>query len=1028
MKIRFLYQTNYFFEYMATALAYTPLDWTSGENGKIWCKKIFSFTKKCFIPIISICLFITPIFAQSVEQQADSIRQLIENADADTTKVQRLIDLASFYNYNHPSRTVQFAHQALALSQKIDYAYGIYDAYLYLFNGHYSLDTHSDSLLKYVQALEELATTQQDVNQTDLLIGAYWNYALYYGIINQTDKEIEAYIKALEMVRKSNPNNKENKEAELLNNIASIFEDEGKQEEALNYYHQALAKVNDEESKGNILFNITIIQKKIANNEDSVEIYLDAAYDSYKAANSYEGIIIVLRERALILDYKEEFEKANQLYIEALEMIEKHNFNYQLLSTYRLLAHHYLLRKKYNLAIKYGEKALEEVERQGNYKFLNGLYTTLDEAYTAISDFQKAHEIRGLLIAHNDSTSNITLQLKSEELQTKFQVEQTKLENELLKVQKNRAVRNRTFTIIGALVILLLLGSWTVFTYRINQQRKAQNELLAKDLKNKKTIETQKEELQILYDYKNKLFSNIAHELRTPLTLITNPIKSLLRSGNLASEQVSELQIADRNIRSLSSSIYQILDLAKRENVELIAQPIAFDVNELVQFIANDFYSMAQFKSIHFTKPPIHTAIPVITDGEKLMIVIRNLLSNAFKFTPKSGKVNIHFMDLGKEVAVSVQDTGRGIPEEDLEKIFDRHFQVNPSNLPNEGGMGIGLAICKEYMALIKGSIQAESKLLGGSTFTVRFPKKLAEAKTVHQEASLIFNALIDQNINTTQKESNISVVSASEIKDEISTILIVEDNVDMANYLHSILHEEHEIHLVQDGKQALDFLANSSNSLPDLIISDYMMPNINGLELINTLKTNNQFAAIPVIILTAQQAIDVKLDALRIGVDDYLTKPFDNRELSARVTNILNNQSNIKAEQQRQKAQDNTTDLEDTSNKMNLVDLEWLTELETTALKYIYNLDFTIYQLAAEMSMSYSAFFPKVKRLTGLTPNQYITELRFQEARKLLEIGKYGSVKAVAYSVGYKSVRYFSKNFKKRYGKYPSEILKINL
>ena len=285
---------------------------------------------------------------------------------------------------------------------------------------------------------------------------------------------------------------------------------------------------------------------------------------------------------------------------------------------------------------------------------------------------------------------------------------------------------------------------------------------------------------------------------------------------------------------------------------------------------------------------------------------------------------------------------------------------------------------------------------------------------TINQEATSIFNALIAPAQAVAYSiPSNEQPILKPSIS-EVTHILVVEDNMDMSNYLNSILSEEHDVHFVQDGQQALNFLKNNR---PDLIISDYMMPNMDGLELLNQLRSNNDYAKIPVIMLTAQQALDIKLDALRIGVDDYLTKPFDNRELTIRVNNILNNQSIIKAEQE-------ATETKEETPKMNLEDLAWLEELEKTALKYVYNMDFSVNQLADEMAVSYSTLFARIKKLTGLTPNQYLKELRLQEARRLLEIKKYSSVKAVSYSVGYRDVKHFSKNFKKRFGKNPSAYL----
>lgn len=827
----------------------------------------------------------------------------------------------------------------------------------------------------------------------------------------------------------------------LYGNLGSLYKNQNDFDNAIKYYEKSLEVVKKEgDLRGQAMAyrNMGIVYSAMDNHSKAIEFSkkelaickkMESESLIFKASTSLVSLY-------LKLDQLEEAETVlNQL--QPNENISAPDIR----GYYSTRASIFYKRKQYSKAVEAAEKAYVVAQELGDYRYQTIVLKQLHVLCQEQGNINKAYQYLKEYKTVSDSLKN---QSNVQELTTQamqFEFDKTTATYELEKKALESNLRTQRIIRWAAILVALLIGIIAMIAYR-NSKRK--NELLTEDLKNKKTIEAQNQllratqqtieaqsaELQVLYDYKNKLFANIAHELRTPLTLISNPVKAILQSGTIAEKDAKQLRIVDRNVRSLSSSIYQILDLAKRENIELVAQPISFDVNRLVRFIASDFRSMAQFKSIHFTKPPISAAIPVITDGEKLMIVIRNLLSNAFKFTPKAGQVNIHIMDLGEEVAISVQDTGQGISAENLEKIFNRHFQVNPANLPSEGGMGIGLAICKEYMTLINGKIYAESQLGQGSTFSIRFPKKISKTVTIDEKANQIFNALITpvsiQNIQETQQKELVSTgpLTATETTNEVTTILIVEDNVDMSNYLMSILSEEHELYFTQDGQEALQFLENRENPKPDLIISDYMMPNMNGLELMSKLKSHNDYAHIPVVMLTAQQAVDIKLDALRIGVDDYLTKPFDNRELVARVDNILTNQRIIKAEQQREQIENHPKNDSTTSLNTNLEDLEWLTTLEENALKYVYNLDFTLNQLADEMAMSYSGLFPKIKKLTGMTPNQYITELRFQEARKLLEARKYGSVKAVAYSVGYKSVKHFSKNFKKRFGKSPSAYL----
>jgi signal transduction histidine kinase/CheY-like chemotaxis protein len=871
---------------------------------------------------------------------------------------------------------------------------------------------------KYVEAVSYLEQATQLFNDTSpsaRKASVYANLGNSYFRINQFELAYEASFKALKYFEEAGNNRGIGL---TYGNIGSLYKDQGNQDKALEYYQQSVVILEKEKSlKGllNAYGNMASVYSNKENYKTSIDFH-EKQLNIAEQLGSIELIFAVKESIAKKYLHINNINRAEEL-LNEIERDTGQVSNDYLIRYYLTKASIFEEKNQLQQAIFFTEKAHQIGKQTGDFLSLKGILYRLHylndltgnhkKAYTFLSEYH-------VVIDSLKSQSNIQ-ELTTQRMQFDFDKKQETYELEKKAFQHQ--LRIQQLIRWGSLGFTLLFG---IIAFLIYRYYKRQNELLEKDLENNKTIEAQSAKLKILYDYKNKLFANIAHELRTPLTLISNPIKSVLKRNEIQGQDAEQLHIADRNIRSLSSTIYQILDLAKRENVELSTQPVEFDVNELIQFITNDFLSMAQFKSIQFSKPMIGLITLVITDGEKLMIVIRNLLSNAFKFTQKNGQVSINVIDLGEEVTVNIQDTGKGMTKDDLAKIFDRHYQVNPKNLPKEGGMGIGLSICKEYMTLIKGSIIAESEFGKGSSFTIRFPKKIVEKTAINTDASASFNALIVQNsvldLDVNQEEL---VLIGNDITNEITRILVVEDNIDMSNYLKHILNEEYEIDFAQDGKEALELLKTNR---PDLIIADYMMPNMNGMELIEQLKNKPQYASIPVIMLTAQQAIDLKLDALRIGVDDYLTKPFDNQELLARIRNILMNQRIIKTERQLEVEVNEVK--KNTPPTMNMEDLAWLKELETKSKQHISNPNFTIMGLAEEMAISYSNIFRKIKKMTGLTANQYLREIRFQEALKLLEAKKYGSVKAVAYSVGYKNTKYFSKNFKKRFGKNPSEYL----
>ncbi len=973
--------------------------------------------QKIFITLF-VCFYTTVLFGQTEQQSEANWRMTITNPDASKkARLNALTELSNSYRNTIIDSCLFYAEQALPLAKALENNAIKRKVYYLMGWSYFQKNYDADTIQNTYQKALKIDDTTKDLITSKIYNGlgrVYMRDGLY-------DKAFDSYKEGLIIAESINDTTWS---INILNSIGMVFIYSHKADKARLYLNKALqyAKtIQHQQWMGNVLSNLALTYSKNTNDHDlDTSLILMKESLALKKATGDYNIPMIMANLGELYFYKKDYNTANKYFSEAYKMAkESNNINiYVLGNIIGLLASCKLEQQQPSVAISYLKEGLKILGNGDIHSKMN-LHMYLEKAYTLTGDYKLA--LKNAKIYHHlsDSLFNAEQQVALQKVELKYNVAQKEAENERLKSKEivaDEKVRNRTILAISSMFVLMILAAWSFFIYRSNQRRKALNIQLKTQAKK---LQEQSDKLQTLYDYKNKLFSNIAHELRTPLTLIGNPIKSMLKSGEVNIKHRQRLQLVDKNIRSLSSTIYQILDLAKRENVALTAQPIGFNINELVQFIANDFCSSAQFKNITFNKPDLGLALPVVTDGEKLMIVIRNLLSNAFKFTNKGGLVSIQLIDLGEEVAITIQDTGTGIPSTDLDKIFDRHFQVNPANLPKEGGMGIGLAICKEYMTLIKGTIMVESEVGKGSHFTIRFPKTLES--TINEETSATFNTLITQQ---SLEESVIvpivtpSVEAISNISDEVSSILIVEDNVDMSNYLHSILREEHDVYFAQDGQEALIFLKDHQ---PDLIISDYMMPNMDGLALVNHLKGDNNLAHIPIIMLTAQQNLDVKVNALRVGVDDYLLKPFDNRELTARVNNILSHQRIIKSEQESEA----TTELIGANDTMTVSELEWLEELETTALKSIYLMDYNVHQLADEMAVSYSRIFPKIKKLTGLTPNQYLTELRFREARKLLEARKYDSVKAVSYSIGYKNVKNFSKNFKKRFGKSPSEYLR---
>lgn len=563
-------------------------------------------------------------------------------------------------------------------------------------------------------------------------------------------------------------------------------------------------------------------------------------------------------------------------------------------------------------------------------------------------------------------------------------------------------------------------------------------------LKDKVNAEMEKTEQQLRVDMaaqeaqrlseldkmKSNFFANVTHELRTPLTLILGPLDNILKSKNLDNREFTQLKLMQQNGQDLLRLTNEILDLSKLEANKLTLNEVPVTLYPYLKRVVSMFETYAQKKGINLSfEYRAEAQLQVNLDENKFEKIINNLLSNAFKFTPKNGSVSVKLEDIGHSLQLEVADTGRGIHEDDLPHIFNRFYQSSKPNA-DEGGTGIGLALVQEFARLFGGSVRVESKEGFGSTFTVVFPKKQVMRPLGDSEALEIKNlqtAALEKAKGHAQPAEN-GKVEQLFIPSQ-STILVVEDNYQIREYIESLLQASYRVFTAENGQEALDWLDKSAAAghFPDLIISDVMMPIMDGFQLLSALKTAEQYRAIPVIMLTAKAELDDKLRALRIGVDAYLIKPFVEEELLARVGSLLKNALARRqyAAAPEEPEPDSAAVQEPTdAAPIGQADLDWLAELESVVLQKLPDCDFNLDALGNAIFMSTRQIRRRLKLLTGLSFSEYLNEARFREARRLLEAKEVDSVKRLASEVGMRDVKYFSQQFKLHFGKGPSEYL----
>lgn len=525
----------------------------------------------------------------------------------------------------------------------------------------------------------------------------------------------------------------------------------------------------------------------------------------------------------------------------------------------------------------------------------------------------------------------------------------------------------------------------------------------------KKKTEEQADKLKALDKAKSHFFANISHEFRTPLTLIIGPLKQFLGTKKYPGNDREQFQRMLRNSQRLLRLVNQILDLTKLEagELKLNAQPV--DMVAFVKGMAEMFRSTCKNRDLTLNVESHIESCVLMADTDKMEKVLGNLLSNAVKFTKPGGNISISMKEYENTFEITISDNGIGIPEESLSHIFDRFYQSDASETREAEGTGIGLALVKELVELHGGSVSVISEVGTGSSFSLSFPKS---GKTILPGTS---SSLAHENTSelieiSTVRESGTEKQEDQEDADR-TTVLIVEDNNDMRSFISEILQKDYKLLEATHGIEALEII---EKQLPDVIVSDVMMPEMDGVSLNLELKKDPVLASIPVIFLTAKAGEELIIESLKEGADDYITKPFNADLLQARIKNLLDVRMRLRTHLRNEwkpfsSATPETAGLEQ--------------QVFEKISKHFSDPDFSVHTLAGEFYMDRTTLYRKIKETTGKTPKQLILALRLEKAAELLNL-KEGTISEVAYAVGFNSLGYFCRCFKNHYRKTPGEFI----
>lgn len=581
-------------------------------------------------------------------------------------------------------------------------------------------------------------------------------------------------------------------------------------------------------------------------------------------------------------------------------------------------------------------------------------------------------------------------------------------------------VATQQVVMYGSLVILLLVAGLLLVVYK---SLRSKNRLNKELFQQKQQLEEQRDKLEEQRDQLIQLshqleeathaklvfFTNISHDFRTPLTLVADPVEHLLADKTLSGDQHRMLMLIQRNVNILLRLVNQILDFRKYENGKMEFTPVSVDILSSFEGWNESFQAAARKKHIHFSFDSMpETDYHTLADMEKLERIYFNLLSNAFKFTPENGKIAVRLSSLNKEdkrwIRFTVANTGSMISAEHIRNVFDRFYKIDM----HHAGSGIGLALVKAFVEMHGGTIAVESDEKLGTIFTVELPVQSCETVATEPDDILVSPDSRTTDILLTEEEELVKGYDSSK-----PSVLVIDDNEDIRSYVHTLLHTDYTVIEAADGSEGI---RKAMKYVPDLIISDVMMPGIDGIECCRRLKSELQTCHIPVILLTACSLDEQRIQGYDGGADSYISKPFSSQLLMARVRNLIDSHRRLK----QFFGDGQTLAKEDVCD----MDKDFVERFKSLIEEKMGDSGLNVEDLGKEMGLSRVQLYRKIKSLTNYSPNELLRIARLKKAASLLASSDM-TVAEIGYEVGFSSPSYFTKCYKEQFGESPTDFLK---
>jgi len=998
-----------------------------------------------FIAILSViyCCLFCPVLAQH-QRVVDSVQALLPTATG-AQKVDIYDILAIEYNNPQPDKARQYADSARQVAKKLGGVpalngqgsfygdAGEQQKAIASFQQSLRQDSslqNRDRVARHVQRLGNQLMLKGEfrtaINYYQQLLGlavatrswkkltiAYGNMGACYRSIDQYKQALSCLLKALQVAEKYKLSKFE---GFLLTAISEVHQTRNDLPKARLFLQKAITKsraIGDEraaavcESDFGDIF-LTLHQP------DSALIHAQRALTYFQSVQDSATAALVLRDIGYAYQQKKQLPQALRVTQQALGIAKKYERANEVVGGLYQLGEIYYELKQYPqalAAIREGQAVNEEAQLPSSSLDFQHL---LARIYAAQGQYAKAYAHQNQQLQLKDSLYQQEKEKSMQEMETLYETE--KKDGEITQLNQKNALQEARLAkqallrngALGALLLVGLLGFIGYRNVRLRQQH--QQQLL--------------QQQQELDDTKSRFFANIAHEFRTPLTLIQGPAEQI-------SQQAQEPAVREwshliqRQSGQLQGLINQILDISKLESGLVPVEPAPGELIGFLRGLTASFESLAEQQDIRLTFRAEVEQLPTSFDQQKLAQVVNNLLSNAFKFTSTGGSIQVNISQPTTEaVVIQVTDTGTGIAPEHLPYVFDRFYQADDSLTRKTAGTGIGLALTKELVELLGGDIGVKSQLGQGTTFTVQLPLQqnalpVTQATTENEPATAA-TAFAAPTAETVPESTPHPVYAALTAETAVPVVLLIEDNPEVRQFVRQMLANQYQVLEAPDGKMGV-YLA--LEHVPDLIITDLMMPELDGYEVCRQIKRDEKTSHIPIVMLTAKGGLESKLQGLELGADEYLAKPFHTRELLLRLQNLLLHQKRLQEKYQQQQSQpEDLLPLPLVAPALPLAEDAFLQKLQAVIAAHLSEANFSIEELSREIGMSRTQVHRKLKALTNLSASLFIRQVRLQEALALLQQTEL-TVSEIAYQVGFSSPAYFTRCFTEQFAQTPTDV-----